>query len=673
MTKFERGKGIDIGTGEKIVDDYALENYINKTVVAGSPDHESSTNAAAEFVCAAFDAAVVKKAKGVAQLFGAQLSPPPEQERTAMAQLAHVAGSASGEIADFFILTKLAGSALNRLVGKRTAGSALGALLSEQSISRHALTGGAVGLTNGGILTPVQEGESPWRRLGNGVVEAGTFAALSGISARNNEMLTKGFWSRINANAISGGGAGLVHSNLDAWTHGRLAGVNETLMDTTGWAVGNIAFGEGAHLVGRVTPYVRRLFHTKAKPVVSSEFKPSDAVEAEVSKIPGRKPSVQSDVPSETELPNSRLVGEGAPEKPLERTFAASDRLAEIPMLEVSETISMRELARNNDPRLEQILDEYHPELQKAFPLKGEIETIETYSKYLRDPGSTWDMVILCDKAKNIIGGIQYQIVTVNGEAINKAAWGEHIWLKQEARNFTNFRGLIKIAEREVKKAGGEIVFMEFNNPEKMTPAEILEDASAGITPKDREKLWGRVGIHVPVDSTGNMLEYGQPSMGEGEPAVEFLTLGFIGPKSLTGKTMTKSDYLKLAQAAHSTIDGVDPATDPTVLNYTQAVTVMKDEAFTFVPLSSISRARDAALAARTDSMTNSIVESLAKSFTESLELETTDALAIALHKHLAGTPHSLRPRTPDVLSLALRQAVEKALKQSQSGTGNQR
>jgi hypothetical protein len=618
-------------------------------------------NWAVEFGRSAWDSAVTKKVNGVRQLFGAEISTNPEPQREGMQQLAHVAGSAAGDILDFVILSKLAGKGIGAITSRFAGRSAAMSFLAESAVARNAANGALVGFANGSILTPTKEGESGFQRLGNGLTEAGTFATLGGMSSKYADALSQGFLSRVRANAVSGGTAGLVHSQLHAWTHGRTAGVEETLMNTAGWAVGNVAFGEGAHWFGKGLQHARQAMQTSEQPLV-----------AQARAVQGRQESVETPVSREaTGRPESRGGATETAAAPVEvkgQPTEPTARLERQPkvrpfQLEKTETVSMRELAQNNDPRFDEIMEAYHKQLRRTFPLEGEIESAATYSEYLRNPHSTWDMVVLRDKAQNIIGGIQYQIVDVGGQSINKAAWGEHIWLAPEARNYQNFHGLVKIAEERITKAGGDMVFMEFNNPEKMTPAQILEDAAAGISPADREKIWGRVGIHVPVDRVGRMPEYGQPSM-DGQPPVDFLSLGFIGSKPITGKTISADDYLKLATAAHSTIPGVDVATDPTIKAYTDAVRAMDDTAFTFVPLAAIARAREAALNARVQSMSQSIIDAIAKSLAGDIDV----TLSAAARQSAGNTPDSLKGQLPEALSRALRERIVQALKQANGG-----
>lgn len=638
----------------------STDSGFSETSYTGAEEASTApqTNWAVEFGRSAWHAAVTKKLNGVQQLFGAEIPTAEEPHREGMQQFAHVAGSATGEILDFIILSKLTGKGIGAMTSRFAGRSAAASFLAESAIARNAANGALVGFANGSILTPTKEGESSFQRLGNGLVEAGTFATLGGMSSKYADALSQGFLSRVKANAISGGSAGLVHSQLDAWTHGRTAGVEDTLMNTAGWAAGNIAFGEGAHWFGKGLQQARQRLQTSeqplAVPVREAPVRQQESVETPVNREATVRPENKAGTTEIAQAP-VEVKAHTEPTAKVERPTRVRPY-----QLEKTETVSMRELAQNGDPRFDEIMEAYHKQLSRTFPLEGEIESVATYMSYLKNPNSTWDMVVLRDKAQNIIGGIQYQVVDVGGQSINKAAWGEHIWLAPEARNFENFRGLVKIAEERITKAGGDMVFMEFNNPEKMTPAQILEDSAAGISPADREKVWGRVGIHVPVDRVGRMPEYGQPSM-DGQPAVEFLSLGFIGSKPITGKTISADDYLKLATAAHSTIPGVDVATDPTIKAYTDAVRAMDDTAFTFVPLAAIARARQAAMEARIQSMSQSVIDAIAKSLAGDIDV----TISAAARQSAGNTPDSLKDKLPEALSRAVRERIVEALKQA--------
>src|SRR5262249_8215439 len=100
-----------------------------------------------------------------------------------------------------------------------------------------------------------------------------------------------------------------------------------------------------------------------------------------------------------------------------------------------TELLSMRELANKGDiAKLEKELDVYYPELQKAFPLPGEIETKQTYIEYLTNPESTWEMEQLRGKDGKVKGGLQYQILPIEGEKWKGAGWLEHIWVEEASR-----------------------------------------------------------------------------------------------------------------------------------------------------------------------------------------------------------------------------------------------
>jgi hypothetical protein len=119
---------------------------------------------------------------------------------------------------------------------------------------------------------------------------------------------------------------------------------------------------------------------------------------------------------------------------------------------------------------------------------------------------------------------------------------------------------------------------MEFNDRAKMTWDEQVADASAGLTPEARERIWGRVGLYVLGDESNHLAPYAQPAMGDGAP-VNYLSIG-VGPlksKTLDGQSIPIADYLKLLRAAHSTIPDVNLDTDPTVLKYTADLAKLTD------------------------------------------------------------------------------------------------
>lgn len=236
---------------------------------------------------------------------------------------------------------------------------------------------------------------------------------------------------------------------------------------------------------------------------------------------------------------------------------------------------SMREVAAQDPKAMKAIMkDEYYPKLKQAFPDASEYEKRSTYHEYLLDRNGTWDAVALRGSNGQIIGGIQSQVIDVNGQVLKKAVWGEHIWLAPDARSFPNFRGLMNVAADRFRASGSQMAFMEFNDRAKMSLAEMVQDAKGGLTTEAREVIWGRFankGLNILHFKDGKIAPYAQPGM-DGQAPVNYLTLALIGldGKNLAGKKLPTQDYLQLLQKAHGTI--VDVKVDPTVLAYTKVL-----------------------------------------------------------------------------------------------------
>jgi hypothetical protein len=744
-----------------------------------SQEHQpdQSSNVISEFVSGVWQGAVTNKVNGVTQLLGADVKAH-EVKRSGASQVAHTAGEVTGDLIDFVIMSKFAGKAIGKFAPQIASTGRVGEVIANNPIGRHMAIGGSVGLVNGAILTPTKEGESGWNRVGRGVTDMATFATLSGVATKLAPLAEgTGFVGRLKVNGYSGAAAGVVNSQLDGWTHGRQAGVGETLLNTLAWTGGNIAFGEAFHGLGKAgakyfpnfnlgetnlagsmklnpsdeaaikeaverfrsgkvarqesastaetaataeqtttnggrvqtaeqtTPPTERLAEVRAAtehdghshgrdPNFKSVVEEGDAVDlnaprriidpadAKVVKdgavkgepidgtrgedglrtmkvaVAPKDAAVEKPPAGEVaETTNTRRVEiEKEPPKDGE-VVEARDRVKGSVMLEKGETLSMREMFQRNPEEADKILAEYMTKLEKAFPLEGEIESAAVYKDYLTKKGGTWDMVVLRDKEQQIMGGIQYQIIDVNGKAIGKAAWGEHIWLDEAARNGKNFYTLLGIARENITKNGGEIVFMEFNNPDKMSIEQMLMDEAAGLSAKDREKIWGRTGIHVLVDSNGRVVEYGQPAMSAEDPPVLFLSLGFISTKPLGGTSLPAEDYLKLINAAHRTIPSVNVETDPTVKWIHDSVKATGEDKFTFVPLNALGIAREAGQRAAQEAMQRETAKYIARVMQTG---EMKDAIARLVSENKA---------TPEALQALVEQAVlQAALKSAHTG-----
>ena len=718
---------------------------------AQSQPESSNSNVISEFISGVWQGSVTNKVNGVTQLFGADVKKH-EVNRSTANQIAHTAGEVTGDLIDFVIMAKLGGKALAKYAPQIAQTGRVGEYIAYSPVGRNIAVGGGVGLVNGAILTPTAEGESGFSRIGRGVTDAATFATLGGVAAKLAPMAEGAGWAgRMKMNAYSGAAAGAVNSEVDGLMHGRQVGLGEMALNTAGWTIGNVAFGEALHGLGKVgakyfpqakekvgeiqlgnlsnmTPQeaasirsqvaAMRAEMAKGKTsTAAAEHAPQDAEAlarvkaASKGEVDARKPGehdghdhghgrrgdfksvveegeivdpanprrilpgenarvteVNGGEPvdatrGETVLPSMRVAvtpkegegvvvekGEGVAAKRGEgaegEVATGRDRVRNNVMLDKGETLSMRELFAKNPDEADKLLAEYMTKLEKAFPLEGEIESAAVYKEYLTKPGGTWDMVVLRDKAQNIVGGIQYQVIDVNGSQINKAAWGEHIWLDEASRNAPNFYNLLSIARESIQKAKGEIVFMEFNNPDKMSVEQMLMDEAAGLSAKDREKIWGRTGIHVLVDSKGKVLEYGQPAMSAEDPPVMFLSLGFISTKPLGGQTLPREDYLKLLHAAHRTIPSVNVETDATVKWYTDAVNATGENAFTFVPLNALAIAREAGQKAAQEAMQRETAKHIAKVMSSN---ELKEAIAKLVAENRA---------TPDALQRLVEQAA---------------
>lgn len=721
---------------------------------AATTQPEKYSNVIDEFVSGVWQGSVTNKVNGVAQLLGGDVKVS-DVKRSGAAQIAHTAGEVTGDLVDFVIMTKFAGKALSKFAPEIAASGKVGEYVALNPVGRNMAVGGTVGLVNGMVFTPTKEGESGWNRIGRGITDGATFATLGGVATKLAPMAEgTGVMGRLKMNAYSGAAAGMVNSEVDGLMHGRQVGLGEMALNTAGWTLGNMAFGEALHGLGKVgakyfpqakVDEIQLGNLTNMKPGEAAALRSQlNAMKAEMAQartngaaaaessvaagetatnsrlsgvaearshtdpdghthahadknyasiveegatvdlanLPRLKPgeSVKVDraevnggqavdaTRAENVLPTMRVAvapKEGDVKVAVEGETAAAakrgdgaegevaatrDRVRNNVMLDKGETLSMRELFAKNPDEADKLLAEYMTKLEKAFPLEGEIESAAVYREYLTKPGGTWDMVVLRDKAQNIVGGIQYQVIDVNGQQIGKAAWGEHIWLDEASRNAPNFYNLLSIARDSIQKAKGEIVFMEFNNPDKMSVEQMLMDEAAGLSAKDREKIWGRTGIHVLVDSKGKVLEYGQPAMSAEDPPVMFLSLGFISTKPLGGQALPREDYLKLLHAAHKTIPSVNVETDATVKWYTDAVNATGENKFTFVPLNALAIAREAGQKAAQEAMQRETAKHIAKVMSST---ELKDAIAKLVSDNKA---------TPEALQALVEQAALQSL-----------
>lgn len=495
------------------------------------------------------------------------IMPAPEPSEFGTAQWhAQQIGGAAGMLVPFMLVAKGTRAGAAKLLGPEVAANASGQAFFSSRNGRLIAEGAVAGFVYDSALRPVSQQEVLHARESQNNHDSGPVTAAE-------------FWSIKAKHGISGAATfGTLTASTLALRHGGIGSLSQRHENI----ISGILSGAPAGIVNaEVTSLLEKGKLADTKQLASSAYTMSFIGGAMGALHPiAKEQSVARESAEQQSAKTARITD--SVEKPEATGYILPER-----------SLSMRELAANDRAEMRKVLENYYPELEKAFPLEGEIESTQTYEQYLTDPESTWDMVVLRDSENKITGGIQYQVLDVPGSEVGKIAWAEHIWVKQENRNYDNFRALLNVARERIAGDGAKMVFMEFNNPKKMTPEEIAIDAEGGITTQDRAKIWGRVGIHVAVDSQGRIAEYGQPSM-DGQPAVEFLSLGFVGLEPLTGKTISARDYINIAQAAHSTIPGVDLATDPTVQMYTKSVLSIGESTLKFKPLMELVRQEQA-------------------------------------------------------------------------------
>jgi hypothetical protein len=163
-------------------------------------------------------------------------------------KVSNFAGTATGEILDFLILNKLASAGVGKLVKAAGETSVVAKFLAEGSVSRAVTTSATVGFVNGAVLTPVQPGESSLRRLGNGLVDSASFAALGGAGARYAGKFGDNILGRAGVNAISGVAGGITNSLLEPLSHGRAPELAQVVENTAAWTIGGVVAGEAMNV-----------------------------------------------------------------------------------------------------------------------------------------------------------------------------------------------------------------------------------------------------------------------------------------------------------------------------------------------------------------------------------------------------------------------------------------
>jgi hypothetical protein len=217
------------------------------------------------------------------QMTGMQVeSAKPEPELHGAMEVARLVGSATGQIVDFMLLNKFAHGALNKVAASAT--SAAGAeswtlkALTHNQVARATFTSGSVGFVNGAFLTPLNDGQSSARRLGNGLVDAGSFAMMGGLETWLSPAAGAGLVARFKTAAIAGAAGGATEAVLNPLSHGQLPDAESVVTQAAGWAAGGVIGGEALRGAGRGLNAVRNVANiigagrTNFSDIIEGEF-----------------------------------------------------------------------------------------------------------------------------------------------------------------------------------------------------------------------------------------------------------------------------------------------------------------------------------------------------------------------------------------------------------------
>jgi glycine/D-amino acid oxidase-like deaminating enzyme len=202
-------------------------------------------NVFSEFVVSAYRSGVERPVDSLKQIAGLEPNvEQPQEHLSGLMKVSNVVGTATGQILDFLVLNKLAASGAGKLVAAAGETSLAARVLAEGSVSRAITTSAAVGFVNGAVLTPLQDGESSFRRLGNGLVDSASFAALGGVGAKSVGTLGDNIFGRAGVNALSGVAGGVTNSLLDPISHGHMPELTKVVENTAAWGLGGVIAGE---------------------------------------------------------------------------------------------------------------------------------------------------------------------------------------------------------------------------------------------------------------------------------------------------------------------------------------------------------------------------------------------------------------------------------------------
>lgn len=244
---------------------------ITRNALEEAPAPATASDVLMAFASSAWESGAQRPIQALGQLAGYKLPEKVQhQPKEGMLGFAAKAGEVAGQIADLYLLSKGMGG----MLGVSRSVDSLKALY-PRALAANGLTGAVYG----GLLTPIENGQSQWNRVGNAAVFGGTFASLTAATFKLQSMTGAGVFSRGTAglsdsvagqtakiaagvgdraivNLGAGASAGLVEAQLTAWTQGKaMASPGEYVNSAASWAVGNAVFGEAARGLSKASEH----------------------------------------------------------------------------------------------------------------------------------------------------------------------------------------------------------------------------------------------------------------------------------------------------------------------------------------------------------------------------------------------------------------------------------
>lgn len=193
--------------------------------------------------------------------------PEKPQQPTMALRWADSLGQTAGMLFDLMAVSKASGLIVSQLVKNGITANAGLRIMTGSTLMPLPVAAAGLGFFNGTALTPLQKGESNWKRVDQGIVDALTFGTMSaahhygltgGIARAlgkapdvlgNTPLVQRGLFATAQL-AESGFAGGFVNGYLDAKIHDRPATLSEDVARGLDFAIGNILMGGAVRTLG---------------------------------------------------------------------------------------------------------------------------------------------------------------------------------------------------------------------------------------------------------------------------------------------------------------------------------------------------------------------------------------------------------------------------------------